>query len=849
MRLEPPALATTLILCSLIGLTKEGHCRPNGGFHVQSTASAPPSAPVPSPEERLALLLTTRAYGSVDAPDIGEAEYFGARGLSTMALALTQDLASVWRLRLALADADISDPTSEEVARTALDRLAVLEPMDQVVRLRRVLEAVARKNDAPSRIIGYRKVLAPKSLAAIGDVEGARIAYDLALLESRVGDRSAFASDILRSAELDPYYPAAADASAGFVAGSEMSVTHHADLLVRCFIANPSDENSLSRLAALLMAQRAWSGVPRVMAIALTLAASDALDSSITDGFAVEYALALWAQGDGGAAMKVLQDYSATRNETYRMQLVSSGFDLTQEAIDKELAPRSPELEVAYAAISAESELPQAQALRAELVQGLKAVVGAAKRESDRSFIPDAQGKLPDAAAVAFTLSQIQAQSLNLWFALSLLRADANIVDADTDTLATAIELMAPLPDSVKARMAAFKDLANGEPAKALSGLEAIASVGALESLASGIALQRLGRNRDAAARYKLTYESSPGTIIGVSAERHLAKLLGIARIPAGPEDAGLSAKVAAIPIQLDRAVETNASIIGYEIKARKSTTKPFEPIMVDLIVSNNLNRPIAIEPSGPLRPLVTLAGEISAPNTTGTVEVDTSILRIDRRLRLDPGEKMIIPLDLRTLPNIEGALASEPLLGALLEVHSYLNFITTGRTLRPGALGSESRSRTLLIDPTPLTDKWVADAIAISQQPLDPEFLPTMALLAHAAATDEVKTTDTDIYGRSRRAWQAFTAAWQRCSSVEKAWLVAVGPALASGFTPFFQEAVSSDDGYLRVVAALHAKQSTDPALNAQSIKDRAAREVVEGIRARVTRVAAGAANERSAR
>ncbi|MFM1822841.1 MAG: hypothetical protein RI967_1107, partial [Planctomycetota bacterium] len=106
-----------------------------------------------------------------------------ARALIEEATRLAPDNPFIWRLALDLAAAmEDGDPKAEALLSTALRRLSELEPWNEVVRFRRLADAVSRKQTAEERIAAYRVLLTDENIGKIGAPVAARLAFDLAIL-------------------------------------------------------------------------------------------------------------------------------------------------------------------------------------------------------------------------------------------------------------------------------------------------------------------------------------------------------------------------------------------------------------------------------------------------------------------------------------------------------------------------------------------------------------------------------------------------------------------------------------------------------------------------------------------
>ena len=92
----------------------------------------------------------------------------------------------------------------------ALAALARIDPADDVVRLSRIGGAIDRHSTAEARVRAYETMLDASNHASIGAPVASRLAFQLASLDSRMGNTDLFDRWLGKSVKTDPSYPAAA---------------------------------------------------------------------------------------------------------------------------------------------------------------------------------------------------------------------------------------------------------------------------------------------------------------------------------------------------------------------------------------------------------------------------------------------------------------------------------------------------------------------------------------------------------------------------------------------------------------------------------------------------------------
>ena len=108
------------------------------------------------------------------------------------------------------------DASADTWFSDGLAKLSKLEPDDEVLRLRRVMDAIDERQTAEARVEASKAMLTPAAIAQLGRRVAARVAFDLAALSRRTGDGQAFEKYLLFALELDPFFPEATETAAGY---------------------------------------------------------------------------------------------------------------------------------------------------------------------------------------------------------------------------------------------------------------------------------------------------------------------------------------------------------------------------------------------------------------------------------------------------------------------------------------------------------------------------------------------------------------------------------------------------------------------------------------------------------
>ena len=783
---------------------------------------------------KLARLCIAQSRGFLDDRELSLAEYDAARTLAFTALELAPDSKVAVALALEITEADSADPEAAWKRRDLLARLAVLDPSDASIPLRRIVAAVETQQSAAGRTAALQRLIAPESIARIGAPAGARLAYDLALLQARAGDSQASREAIARAAELDRWFPQAAAVRAGEAVGTAAPVIEQARLLVAAFNANPIDPSPLGRLAALLLAERAYSAVPELLEMAAEISRTERHSSDEADAYQVDAALARAAMGNDAAAFQALQNYARARDAVYRRELVRARTALTEVALLQESAPQPPQMTMVLGALAQAVGDPAGAPILKTIAAGAVAIANSVAERDRLAAQPARRGEQPPSPPSTADREDSRDRIVELGVALAILGADSATL-TEMEARATAC---APLSESGTAMLAAWRSELDGRHAEAVERFQQLSNPGAASRVGLARALAADGNTKEAALVCQQVVESAPGTMIGVLAERMLAKLLNVAARPPGPNSTELAAVVAQIPDSLRRAVTGAAMALVLSVQPLTPVCEAFGPIEVELRLRNQLDRPLDIDAMGPVRTLAMLGTEITVTGEAGERTLAPAIIRLDRALELAPYSELVMRVDIGLLPRVFDRLSLGVAQGALVDVRSIVNFTSNGGALIPGVFGRTAVAPTIRVAGVPPDPEWPANAMAEVRAGFGRKTLLTLVLLTSLAGSTG-SSEDNAVRERNTQIWTFVSEVWPQLPLTAQAWLLCASPGSSPGMARIFDEAAKSKEPLLRYAAAVYAAESTDPALVLEGTEDPRLQSLIKGIKERLARLA----------
>ena len=698
--------------------------------------------------------------------------------------------------RLLYRFADLAE--NEEVRGRALGRLVRLDPQDDVARLLFVTAYVDRYQTVEGRLGAYEKLLAEPARRTLGPTVASRLANDYAWLLDRTGDVDGFARWIAEAVALDPSNRTAAAAAADFF---RMNVGDdpfaEAELLTTLLLADPASVETQTVLARLLIENGAYVGADRLYDLAARN--SEAQRTPPPSGLLADRIVAQWGRGDVRGALASVRRRQREVDESYRASLRRANQELTPVELARRHFPIMVTLATTRAAILDRNDDLLAGAALDSALAAYDIHIGILKGEQDI-----------DAREIAELA--LQAAFVTLWLDGGIDRAQGYLDDA------SAVLGEQAMSDDARLRFEGWMALRRDNVSRAVDLLQPIAARDVTAQL--GMAMCRLaeGKRRDAARALYGVVTRRRGTVVGMWARDTLQELLG-QPLPVGETARKLEQLIASVPRVVDRFPEEPTLAVSVRVQPSKTTFGPYEPVIVNVEISNNAPFPLAIGARGPIQSQVALTLKVQIARAPDIPALRPMVVDIDRRLRLDSHERLVIPVDLR-----RGALAlflnRMPLRGATLKVTATMAFYVAGPgSIRPGILGSDVTSAPFRVDGVRLTPAWVSSSIADILNPDSVEDIKTFALLAQflfsvTRAQEAVPLQAVDRFGDPQRVAKdtaaALIHAYGKLDPLSRAWVLGAivrTPAL----DPVYSMAQKDDDKLVRIAYLLYCLTGAD--------------------------------------
>ena len=662
-----------------------------------------------------------------------------------------------WRLLLEISN--ISDPDDPEVKASierSLSAITRLDPSDKVTLLRRLLFIVELNQTAEDKVSAFETLLEPRSLEVLGNKIGARLAYALAQLQSRIGDSDQYAIRLQQAVQLDPYYPAATAAAAGhFAMRGVLDAFSEAELMVAALIANPLDVGFASRLGALALDAGAYGSAARMLAIAQSsarAAGSEPLD------IALQHATALWGANRSEEAERILDLQQRAIDEQAQRVAFAEDDTLQADELTKIKGTTPPLMALLRAAIL--SEGTDEQAYRLYVGEALTDLILMLDEELELDLDLD-----PAAQASALT-TLLEAAAFAAWQG-----EDSAVIDL----LVTEAQARFELSAATTMRFEVWQDIAEGRYSVALVTLSEMNDSEELTVLARSIAYERTGRMQDAARTWLELSRTSPGSIIGIWARHKLEKLLG-KQLGNSPEAGKIEDLMKGIPITVDRMLLDRDRAYSFNIEPVASSVPPFAPINYILKITNNSGIPLSVGPLNPINssiallPKVTSFGPRTAPSSL-------YVLQIDRKLSINPRETLEVRFDLANFPISERSLRSA-FNSATYEIRGVTNFFSDGTAVLPGRFGERASAAILRVDGVSNDPPWRRDAMESARSMDSLDSIHKMSLLLQMAS--QIPDENDSLRPLRDEIVELFSSFWPHFPPKLRAWFAATSPEVA---------------------------------------------------------------------
>jgi hypothetical protein len=751
------------------------------------TAAAPtaPPASLPAPDadfvQRVDRMLSAAwladLYPFTRDADITDEGYQAALSMALRCARLAPDRRAAWDLALLLADqVEAGNPEPARAARReALEALSRLDPADDAVRLARLADAIDAHPTADARVRAYEAALSDRNRAAIGSPCAARLAYQLASLESRIGNPELFARWLAESVKTDPAFPAAAQAAAGFFRMRVSDPAADVELLAGAVEANPRDVATWSALVTVLLDGAAFSGAERAIRMAIAVAEAERRSETVYS-LTGDLATALWGSGQTEAAMRELELRMARLTDDFRRMISLIDPSITNERLNREFPPIPTTLSIAMLGLAKRQGDPaKVEQLAERALRGSDAEI---RRAKDANASPRRIAEY-DIQKIAVTL---------------LFGKDVAPVRGLIDSTAKAEALGA----QGKARFEGMLLWRQGKPAEAVAALEPLRAEDPMARYAYASALLELKRQADAANEFRAVAQDYPGTSIGLLALDRLAEALGQKALATSQLSPEIAARAKAmeeslkrhLPKSVDDLVEHPLRAITVEVQASSTTIRPYEPLDLKVKIRNSSRLPLAIGGDAPISGKVTLRAAAPRPGVARYGELEPQPVLIDRRLRLDPGQEIEVPVE-AALTQVGLLLNFEPLDPHLVNIAVVSNPASATGGAGPGFMGTVTSAPPIQYTGVLVTKAWIEESRQAIKAAGSVEAVTRLALLAHAAAAPEKHPEP--VRPLLKESWPDIVGAWKAMPERAQAWVIGVLPKETPDLAPLLEAARSS--------------------------------------------------------
>lgn len=738
----------------------------------------------------------------VSDPDISAEGIEAVLDLALTCGALTPDRPAPWRIVMFLSDQ--LEVTRPELAisarRTALANLARLEPKNDSVTLARLTDAVEANSTAEERVRAYEHLLGDQHASKLGPAVRSRLAYQLAMLQNRMGNTELFARWLGDAVRFDPANPQAALAAAGFFRTRIDEPAIDAELLSIAVEANPRDVGTWSSLVTVLLDGGAFTSAERVARNAIKVA-NDDKDWRAANNLTSDLATALWGQGRRDEAQRELGLRLRMITDDYRQMLQFSDATLTPDRI-KAVFPR----------------LPASLSLTAlALAQG-----GTDTELFDRLIFQALHLSEEDLDALRKDGFKPHIEMLLDKAMLSLLfrKEPAEV----TVMLEDALKQQA-ISKQVFDKFTAMTAWRNRKYDEALKGLEPFRAEDSLAQFAYASTLVDSGRTQEGAREFHALAKSNIGTPLGLMALEKLATLLKQPNLLSTQ----LSPEIAQRAQALDKAITDNLSTVIDNIVAHPSralmvkaemvtrtpgeTPTPFSWIGFRITMVNQSGIPLAVGRRDPITSQLVMRGQApaagrkvippAAPDPTKPNEpviladaeqpIREAVIPFDQDLQIEVNGQIQFVIEAANTP-LGIRLAQEPLLTHLASATFVTNSRDYGYGAMPGFLGSVAPVIPFPVMGVEVTPEWVKESLAMIAGPRSNESVVRLVLLAHAAAKpSDALTKEVETALSAPEIFKAIADAWLTLDPISQAWVVAALPPDTPAMMPLIDAIRSS--------------------------------------------------------
>lgn len=691
-------------------------------------APTPPSLLEPTSElremvrDRLARSLAARARVVLQREVIFLGVLRNSQALMKSALELAPDNPFIWRLAIDLAAMlEDGDAGADTWLSDGLAKLSKLEPDDEVLRLRRVMDAIDERQTAEARVEASKAMLTPAAIAQLGRRVAARVAFDLAALSRRTGDGQAFEKYLLFALELDPYFPEATETAAGYFRMNAPTVVDEVHAMRDAALANPSRSTVALGLAELCLQQGAYRAAASILDIAYRMQQTRGPDENV-DALLSDFIIALWGTGRIDNAFSHAKQRTEQLDSALLQEIEKQGMATSAAERATVHLPPTPTLATTIAALSTAVDVKPSPIVVANAAFAFDTMIAQAKK---RNAAPQLAASLAlDSAFVQLWLGWSVAKSMDAMAKQAAEKPPEKSVEKPADesasklaatkqtdnsvekaqSLIAAAVAYEPLTDETRARFDGWIALRTRDAAKAKAILAPIAANDLASKLGLALACDELGETKEAARLLLEIARATPSTAVGLWSRSRLYQLIGAT--PVILPQAEEIETAAELPRGFLKLMNDGSASMLLRVTPREIEARPWDALIFDIELTNRSAWPLSIGPDGPIKDSTTITASLNVPGEMPRPP-QIVLVSIDQKFVIDPGETLKIPVDI-SVTDASAALREDALSGAFISLHSIINWRTTSVGFEPSPYGIEVESPVVHVSGERLTREWV---------------------------------------------------------------------------------------------------------------------------------------------
>jgi len=572
-----------------------------------------------------------------------------ADGVASLAYAMVRDVEAptVTQYRMAalmLGLARQLTPTNDEFLRSEIEawtyagdrdeviratrELLVLDPLDTVAQLRLVTANVERLQDVDQRMAVYDRMLGPAG-SKLDDSVRSRLALDAALLARETGDEAKFLEHLTFAVTADVTNKDAAALYATYFLDRTNDPEERVDILANMVLSDPMDPRTHENLALELMRHGAFMGALRFFDRMGDLQRAGKIERTSEQIF--DYLLSVWNALGPARCLEYIRGHELSeqiKSDKELRERAMQGHDVEGQ---RQMVLLLPALELFRLAILSAREDSENAALSLKRVVlgydvGIEQIQRAAQAGNQR-----AQAMLP-----AFQLRH----DLDVLWARMISGQELDQAVETLESLRARSEALAPAAiQRYEGWMAAHR----GDTGRARELLTPLAERDENARFALALAMEKEGKRDEAALEYARVASEKPKTILAAMARMKVERLLHRTLAPT-PLVKRLNDKMLAMAPWLDEATAEPRKFMSLSVEHVNPRIDESGRIELRIRLRNELGVsavPLAVGVGRPINTMLLLSPRVVTSVTEQARVMRPEVIRLDRRLRLRPGESI----------------------------------------------------------------------------------------------------------------------------------------------------------------------------------------------------------------